>query len=176
MRGAGRIIRLASLALSFFCCGAALAQQSGCSEPPYRAFDFWMGEWEVTDNQTGNLAGSNSIRKMEDGCLLLESWSGAGGSTGTSVNYYNPVQQQWRQLWISAGRYSIDIVGGMVGESMQLVGNIYSFNGTASQFRGTWTPHDDGSVRQFFEQYNEETGRWDVWFDGRYVRKGEQED
>jgi len=26
-------------------------------------------------------------------------------------------------------------------------------------------------VRQFFEQYNNETEKWDVWFDGRYVHK-----
>lgn len=29
----------------------------------------------------------------------------------------------------------------------------------------------DGSVRQFFQQYNGETKNWDTWFDGRYVHK-----
>ncbi|MEX0964894.1 MAG: hypothetical protein WDZ52_12715 [Pseudohongiellaceae bacterium] len=147
------------------------AQHSGCSEPQFRAFDFWLGEWEVTDNVSGKVAGSNSIQKMEGGCMLLESWQGAEGSTGTSVNYYNPEQGQWRQLWISQGRYSIDIAGGMLAEEMQLVGNIYPFNGSAARFRGTWTPNADGSVRQFFEQYNDDTRSWDVWFDGRYLRK-----
>lgn len=148
---------------------ALFAQQTGCTEPEFRAFDFWLGEWDVTDSATGNVAGKNSITQMEGGCMLLESWVGAGGGTGTSVNYFNPALQQWRQLWISAGRYSIDISGGMREGSMHLIGNIYPFGGAAARFRGTWTPAADGSVRQFFEQYNEATSSWDVWFDGRYV-------
>lgn len=175
MRAAPGFSRLVMLVSVLAHGTAAFAQQTGCDEPPYRAFDFWLGEWDVTDNVTGNLAGSNSIRRLEDGCLLLESWTGAGGSTGTCVNYYNPEQGQWRQLWVSAGRYSIDIVGGMVGESMRLTGTIYPFDGSSARFRGTWTPGDDGSVRQFFEQYNEDTERWDVWFDGRYVARDNQD-
>ena len=157
-------------AVSFLCSEVSLAQQSGCIEPEFRAFDFWLGEWDVTDNATGNVAGKNSITQLEAGCMLLESWVGAGGSTGTSVNYYNPVEEQWRQLWISAGRYSIDISGGLEDDSMRLVGYIYPFGGAAARFRGTWSAHADGSVRQFFEQYDEDTQSWAVWFDGRYVR------
>lgn len=94
-----------------------------------------------------------------------------GGGTGTSLSYYNPVNEEWRQLWVSAGRYSIDIVGGIEGESTVLSGNIYNFSGGTAKIRGTWTPDSDDSVRQFFEQYNDETKNWDTWFDGRYVRK-----
>lgn len=164
-------ITFAALIVGLLFGEASLAQQTGCTEAEFRAFDFWLGDWEVTDSVTGNVAGNNSIKTMEGGCMLLESWVGAGGGTGTSVNYYNPVEQQWRQLWISQGRYSIDISGGMVGDAMQLVGHIYPFTGAAARFRGTWTPNADGSVRQFFEQYNEESSSWDVWFDGLYVRK-----
>ena len=161
---------IALLVVSLLCSKVSLAQPGGCIEPEFRAFDFWLGEWDVTDNATGNLAGKNSITQLEAGCMLLESWVGAGGGTGTSVNYYNPVEKQWRQLWISAGRYSIDISGGLEGDAMRLVGSIYPFGGAAARFRGTWTPNADGSVRQFFEQYDEDSRTWAVWFDGRYVR------
>lgn len=148
------------------------AQQVGCDfDAGFAAFDFWVGEWSVYDNVSGNLAGSNSIRKLEQGCLLQENWTSAAGSTGMSVNYYNPVTSEWRQLWVSAGRYSIDIVGGLDNGSMVLVGHVYYFTGSAVPFRGAWTPAEDGSVRQFFEQFNAETGAWDVWFDGNYVKK-----
>lgn len=148
------------------------AQQAGCDfDPGFAAFDFWVGEWDVFDNSSGNLAGSNSIRKLEQGCLVHESWTSAAGGTGTSVNYFNPVTEQWRQLWISAGRYAIDIAGNLDNGSMVLSGSIYYYSGSELPFRGTWTPADDGSVRQFFEQFNPETKAWDVWFDGRYVKK-----
>lgn len=148
------------------------AQSSGCAgQPGFGDFDFWVGEWEVFDNNTGNRAGENSIRKMESGCLLMESWQGAGGSTGTSLNYYNPVTREWRQVWVSAGAYAIDIVGGLRGEAMVLEGSIYNFAGAVWNFRGSWTPNEDGSVRQFFEQFNHDSQVWEPWFDGRYVRK-----
>lgn len=152
--------------------GVGHAQQTGCeSGEGFGSFDFWLGEWDVTDSTTGSRAGSNSIQELEAGCMLLESWTSAGGGSGTSINYYNPVNDEWRQLWVSAGGYSIDIVGGMEGGSMKLSGNIYYFTGSVARFRGTWTPNSDESVRQFFEQYNDETNSWDVWFDGHYVRK-----
>ncbi len=148
------------------------AQPAGCEFDAGAAeFDFWVGEWDVYASANDNLAGSNSIRKSQQGCLLQESWTSATGGTGTSMNYYNPVTQQWRQLWVSAGRYSIDIAGGIDSGSMVLIGNIYYFSGNSLPFRGAWTPAEDGSVRQFFEQFNPETGVWDVWFDGKYVRK-----
>ncbi|MEO1136928.1 MAG: hypothetical protein AAFW68_10040, partial [Pseudomonadota bacterium] len=59
------------------------ARQNPCDALEYRAFDFWIGEWEVF-NQDGSKAGENSIRREEYGCLLVERWTGASGSTGQS--------------------------------------------------------------------------------------------
>ncbi len=54
---------------------------------------------------------------------------------------------------------------------MKLEGTItYLFNGTIFPFTGEWTPNEDGSVTQHFEQYNPDTEDWAVWFTGRYVR------
>lgn len=148
-----------------------LTQESGCTGlPGFDQFDFWVGEWEVYISDTDNRVGSNRIEKLEQDCALLETWTGADGSSGVSLNYYNPVTRDWRQLWVSAGRYSIDIIGGRVGESMVLEGSIYNFAGAVWNFRGTWTPNPDGSVRQFFEQFNHDSKQWMPWFDGRYVR------
>jgi len=93
-----------------------------------------------------------------------------------SLNYYNPVRNEWRQLWVSAGEYSIDYSGGLVDGAMVMVGELYNYGSDeAFDFRGSWSENGDGSVRQFFEQYNDETGIWEVWFDGRYVRQSVRE-
>ncbi len=170
------LIRLLFLALCILLnISQVVAQQTGCEAlEGFSDFDFWVGEWEVFDSNTGSRAGENSIVKMEDGCMLMESWSGGGGvTTGTSINYYNPVTREWRQVWVSGGAYAIDIVGGLRGEAMVLEGSLYNFAGAVWNFRGTWTPNADGSVRQFFEQFNHDTEEWAPWFDGRYVRKAE---
>lgn len=145
------------------------ARANPCDAAPYRAFDFWLGEWEVFGTD-GNKAGDNIISKEENGCLLLEKWTSAGGGTGQSYNFYDPGLKKFRQVWVSTGA-NIDYAGGLndAGE-MVMEGEIFYRNGTSFPFRGTWTPNEDGSVRQYFQQYNPETETWDDWFTGIYKK------
>ncbi|WP_424341555.1 hypothetical protein [Henriciella sp.] len=146
---------------------AATSQSDPCTSAPYRAFDFWLGEWDVTGPR-GQAAGQNSITSEEDGCLIVERWTGAQGSTGQSYNYYNPVSGMWRQVWVSGGAL-IDYEGGLNQRGqMVLEGTIDYHNGDSFPFRGEWTPNEDGSVTQRFEQYNPDTDAWDEWFTGIY--------
>jgi len=139
----------------------------------FNDFDFWVGEWNVYSNDDNrSFQGTNSITKHHKNCLIMENWTNLQGGTGSSMNYYDPVEDQWRQLWV-AGGYSIDYTGGLDGDaSMLLSGKInYYKSGKSLAFRGRWTPNADGSVRQFFEQQDPETSEWTVWFDGLYVRR-----
>ncbi len=54
---------------------AILAAQS---DTPTMELDFWVGEWDAY-NEQGDRVGSNSTLRHIDGCMLLESWTGAGG-------------------------------------------------------------------------------------------------
>lgn len=144
-----------------------------CAGAPYTDFDFWLGEWSVYDEAGTTLQGHNSITSAEDGCLLIERWTGAGGSTGQSYNFYDPTTGQWRQVWVARGAV-IDYTGGL-NEAGQMVleGTIaYRSNGRVADFRGTWTERPDGAVIQFFEEKNAETGEWAEWFTGLYVPEG----
>ena len=52
---------------------------------------------------------------------------------------------------------------------MALEGTVtYHAGGAQNPFRATWTPLEDGRVRQFFEEYRE--GEWHVWFEGFYTK------
>jgi hypothetical protein len=144
------------------------------SLPAFSHFDFWLGEWNVYTNDAKRaFQGTNSISKHHKNCLIMENWTSAQGGTGSSMNYYDAVEDQWRQLWV-AGGYSIDYAGGLdESGAMVLSGKInYYQTGKSHPFRGTWTPGADGSVRQFFEQQNTENGQWTVWFDGLYIKQG----
>lgn len=143
------------------------------SNKSFGDFDFWLGEWNVYSNDDKRqLQGTNSISKRHENCLIMENWTNLQGGTGSSMNYYDPVEDQWRQLWV-AGGYSIDYTGGLdASGSMVLNGRInYYQTGKSHAFRGRWTPNTDGSVRQFFEQQNPESQEWSVWFDGLYVKQ-----
>ena len=145
------------------------AQTRACTGAEHRQFDFWVGEWDVYNNANGNLAGRNRIELRENGCVLVENWTSSSGGTGMSMNYYDSLTEKWRQVWI-ASNYSIDIVGTLNEVvAMALEGQLHNYRFSQSfEFRGTWTPHEDGTVRQFFEQKDPESGEWRVWFDGRY--------
>ncbi len=150
---------------------AIRANRFPCEQTESHAqFDFWVGSWDVYMNPR-QLAGHNVIEKTEKGCLITEHWTGVQGSSGRSINYYDPQQDQWVQIWVAAGGYMIDIRGGLIDDgSMQLSGYIYYYpNATRADFRGTWTPLEDGRVRQFFEQSTDGVN-WSPWFEGFYQR------
>ncbi len=146
------------------------AQESPCATAAHRAFDFWVGDWEVF-LADGSKAGENRISVREGGCLLLEEWQGAAGGTGTSMNYYDPSAGHWVQVWMGAGSL-IRISGGLVEGSMLLTGEIVDVRSRQSgPFRGKWTPMEDGRVRQFFEQSADGGASWRPWFEGFYVKR-----
>jgi len=139
-------------------------------EPEYRQFDFWVGDWKVTA-PSGQVAGSNSIRKSADGCLLLESWTGAGGGSGNSINFYDPAAKKWVQTWVDSGGGVISGEGGLEDGAMRLVGTHILKSGERRPFRMTFTPLPNGHVRQFLEESSDEGKSWSVWFDGDYAPK-----
>ena len=146
------------------------------TEPHFSDFDFWLGEWNVyTNDEKRDFQGTNSITSHHRNCLIMENWTSAQGGTGRSMNYFDPVVDQWRQLWV-AGGYSIDYTGGLDETgAMALNGKInYYKTGKSQDFRGTWTANEDGSVRQLFEQRDPESGKWTVWFDGLYIKKASE--
>jgi hypothetical protein len=137
----------------------------------YSDFDFWVGEWDVTVPD-GRTAGTNRIEKVQEDCLVVEHWTGVGGVTGTSFNFYDPGRERWRQLWVGGDGGVIDIEGALRDGSMVLEGTLASPGGQSQPFRGTWTPNADGSVRQHFEVSQDGGKTWGTWFDGKYVRRG----
>lgn len=147
-----------------------------CSAPVFRQFDFWLGDWDVFD-PAGALVGQNSITREEQGCLLVEHWTSASGGTGQSFNFVDLETGKWRQVWVSIGA-TIDYSGGLNAQGeMVLEGRIGHGPGkpnNGAKFRGTWTANADGSVTQYFQQYDDKTGAWADWFKGTYRRKAAQ--
>jgi len=140
------------------------------ASPAHRAFDFWLGKWTVRD-AAGNVAGSNEIRKVQGGCALEEQWTSARGNTGQSINYYDPGQREWHQVWTDSGMSIIDIRGPALEGDVRLEGTIlYLGNGAERGFRGHWSRLEDGRVRQFFEERGDD-GSWKTWFEGFYTRE-----
>ena len=135
--------------------------------PESHQFDFWLGAWDVT-TPGGRAAGTSLVQSIANGGGLLENWEGAGGSSGKSLNVYNPARKQWQQFWVGGG--VLELVGGVVDGSMVLSGE-HDAGGKHLLEKITWTPNPDGSVRQHWEQSADGGKTWADAFDGLYRRK-----
>jgi hypothetical protein len=100
--------------------------------------------------------------------VILESWTGARGMTGSSVNAYNPVTKRWHQTWADSAGTLLTLDGEWRDGAMRLEGDMASPGGR-QRSRITWTPLEDGRVRQTWE--NSVDGRtWRKAFEGVYKR------
>src|SRR5205807_2363138 len=69
-RGRATLRRMLLLAL-------LAAAAAPCTPAQRHLLDFWEGSWDVSDPQTGKLAGDNVIAPILSGCGLRESWTDA---------------------------------------------------------------------------------------------------
>ena len=134
-----------------------------------RQFDFWVGKWRVEAN--GQRVGTNTIEGRLEGCLIFEHYTTPGGYEGLSVNFYDPLEAGWRQIWID-NRGSVSLYEGeFANDRMTFLGTTSQKDGSETPMRMTFSSNPDGSVRQLIETGPGEDGGWTTAFDGHYIRE-----
>lgn len=141
-----------------------------CCTPQHAQFDFWVGDWEVF-NENGDRIGENLVEKLEDNCILNENWKGAKGSTGKSYNYYDPSDDTWNQLWISNSGTILKLKGTASKDKMTLKSEL--IKGKKGEFYNqiTWIKNEDDSVTQLWEVYDPQGNLLNEAFKGIYRKK-----
>jgi len=156
--------------LALLASGPAAAQDGrpDCTTAEHRQFDFWVGRFEVRTAED-KLAGHNVIETTLGGCALTEHWTGARGSQGRSINFFDRNDRRWHQVWIDDSGEPLYLSGGMEGKSMVLGGETRDTDGKVVMQRITWTPLDDGRVRQHWQASEDGGKQWKTVFDGYYA-------
>ncbi len=137
-----------------------------------REFDFWVGDWDAFDAK-GNKIGSNRIEKVESGCLIVEHWTSARGHTGRSINFIDPVDRTWRQVWVDGSGNVVRYEGVVRDGAMHFTGTYSPQRGSFAIARATLTPMDDGRVKHVIQHSEDEGKTWKPYFDGVYARKND---
>jgi hypothetical protein len=145
------------------------AAAAPCDGAEHRAFDFWLGHWQV-HAADGKLAGHNRIEREYGGCVVHERYTTERGYAGESLNIYDAARKVWHQTWVDSAGTLLLLEGGVVDGAMVLEGRTVEADGKPLRHRITWTAVADGSVRQHW-QTAAEGGAWKTLFDGRYTRK-----
>jgi hypothetical protein len=140
-------------------------------QPEARRFDFWVGEWDV-QNAAGQPVGKSSIQLIAGDCGLLENWTDGRGSTGKSINAYNPATKSWQQFWV--GQF-----GGVTeyrestwsGTTLVYIARGTRPDGTPVLQRLCFTPLSTDKVRQHGELSTDGGSTWTTGYDFTYVRR-----
>lgn len=154
------------------------AQQSPCeSDPVYRQFDFWIGDWEVYDLRN-NKAGDSKISTILNSCVLLEEWTSSNTQkgvvySGKSFNTYNAATKQWQQTWVdNTGGSNEYLTGKFDNTKIEFLSAPFPLSkDTMAIRRLTFYNLSDQKVRQHGEISKDKGITWKTEYDLDYRRK-----
>jgi ketosteroid isomerase-like protein len=136
-----------------------------CAAPEFRAFDFWIGDWEAFDIDKPNTkVAHNRVDRILDGCVLLEDYQATDGSHGESFTIYDASRKVWHQSWVTNHGALLIIEGNMQSGDMVLSGTDRTADGKQKRVRGTWKPVP-GGVRETAVTSTDDGKTWKPWFD-----------
>lgn len=156
---------------------AGNAQKLPCSNPVYRQFDFWIGEWEAFGTD-GTKAGDSKISLILDSCIILEEWTSASIQqglryAGKSFNTYNASTKQWQQTWVdNAGGTNEYLQGKFENNQIIYTSTSFKFNRDTMAIRKmTFTNLSTVKMRQHGEISKDAGKSWETEYDLEYRRK-----
>ena len=149
---------------------AAVTAMTPCTDPIYRAFDFWIGEWQVTAAGAALPTASSRISSPHGGCVILEEYE-AGGFTGMSINFVDSTTGRWHQSWMANNGVPVYLEGNLndAGAMVLTDADLPISAATGTINRVTWSREAEGAVRQYWETSSDGGTSWTVAFDGLYT-------
>lgn len=154
----------------------AVPPSQPCTGPIYRAFDFWVGDWDVYPNTKdpaqAPLLAHSKIEKLYGGCAIRENWMPLNGTGGGSLNAPDPATGRWHQYWLDSGGGRVEFDGGPVQDGMVLTGFWRGVSGPGLDglIRMSYTRIDADTVRQHGQISTDQGLTWSVSFDFVYRR------
>lgn len=153
------------------------AQKLPCSNPVYRQFDFWIGEWEAF-GLDWKKAGDSKISIILDSCVILEEWTSASVQqglryAGKSFNTFNATTKQWQQTWVDNVGGTNEYLQGKF-EKNQIIYSSTPFKfskDTMAVRKMTFTDLNTNKMRQHGEISKDNGSTWTTEYDLEYRRK-----
>jgi len=168
--------KIITLYIAVLISSLAIAQRP-CSDPVYRQFDFWIGEWEAY-GVNGQKAGDSKISLLLDSCIVLEEWTSTTVTkglryAGKSYNTYNAAKKRWQQYWVDNAGGVSEYFNGHYEDNKMIVetDNIKQADGTFRIMKMTFHNLSPDKVRQHGESSTDGGKTWKTDFDLEYRRR-----
>ncbi|WP_223786555.1 YybH family protein [Marinicella meishanensis] len=138
------------------------------SQKQTQKLDFWLGDWDILNPTNQAKVATSRIYKSQDGCTLYEDYAHQSGFKGRSMNYYDPNDGLYKQVWVDlrnnvANYIETDATEHAITMQAQLA------NGTLTRTTWAHNPSDD-TVLQAAENSTDNGQTWTAGFTGLYVR------
>ena len=139
-----------------------------CASADHHAFDFWVGEWDVTPYGGGPLVAHSKIESLYGGCAIRENWMPLKGTGGGSLSNFD--SGGWHQTWVDSSGARVVFEGGYTGNAMVITGNWPGVaNGKDGLVRMSYTREPGGAVRQKGDVSTDNGATWSPSFDFLYT-------
>jgi hypothetical protein len=138
---------------------------TACAAAVYHQFDFWIGDWEVTDTGGAQTVALARIEPILNGCVLRENYRPVHGQAGQSLTIYDRSRKLWHQTWVTGTGTLLQIEGKLDNDAMIMSGT----NQAGALVRGVWKPVD-GAVREIATLSTDGGKSWKSWFDITFRR------
>lgn len=136
------------------------------------AFDFWIGDWEVSwlGQDSTTVKGSNKIVKILDEKIIQEHFiDPTRGFKGTSISVYNPSTKKWHQAWADNQGGYYNFVG--VIEEDKRIFEIPEKDERGSRYRMVFTDIKPDSFIWRWQGIREGWEDWKTVWEIKYTRK-----
>lgn len=146
------------------------APPPACTSEAHRAFDYWVGEWLVSDS-TGKPIATSSITRVSDGCAIAEHWQPFRGKSGRSLSWFAPSDGMWHQQWIDGSGWIALFHGAPDSGEMVLAESAVGKPAGQPISRMRYLKRPDGAVRQVLWTSTDGGTTWTQGFQGDYARR-----
>jgi ketosteroid isomerase-like protein len=149
---------------------AQTLKAASCTTPEYRQLDFWVGDWDVFEVDSGTKDAHVRVDRILGGCVLHEVYEDNAGLHGESFSIFDDSRRAWHQSWVTNRGQLLIIEGGLHGDAMVLEGSYKAADGVTTFVRGTWKP-ESGAVRETAVKSTDGGKTWKPWFDLMFRRR-----
>jgi len=175
---ASRIIGILSLSCGL--AGAPLladqpAKPADAVQHPCRAehtFDFWVGDFDATpwNGPPTPVRGHLHNTLENEGCVIVERWTGANRSECKSMSFYDVNRRAWRMVWNGDDNRSNDFEGAYRDGAMRFEGWILDAHGNRVLARNVLENVAPGTIRHVYSTSADGGKTWETKSDGRFAR------
>jgi hypothetical protein len=135
-----------------------------CAAAEYHQFDFWVGDWDSFELDSGKRDARLRVTRILQGCVIHEDYRSVSGHKGESFSVYDATRKVWHQTWVTNRGELLMIEGQFENGAMTLTGSDLTPRGEKRIVRGVWKAVA-GGVQETAVISLDDGKTWKPWFD-----------